>query len=217
MNEKIALVFDLDGVIVDSNPVHTEAWRQYLARHGLVIDGIEQRMHGKHNDAIVADFFGAPLDENEIFRHGAEKERVYRHLMQPQLGARILSGLREFLGKYRSQKMAVASNAEPANVNFVLDAAGLRRYFQVVIDGHSVAHPKPHPEIYLRAARELGVPPANCVVFEDSPAGIEAARQAGARVVGISTARCDSLPVDLEISDFTTPDLEPWLDQQEPR
>lgn len=217
MNEKIALVFDMDGVIVDSNPVHTEAWRQYLARHGLAVDHIEQRMHGKHNDAIVAGFFGAPLNDEEIFHHGAEKERVYRQLMQPQLEARILPGLREFLDKYRSQPMAVASNAEPANVDFVLDRARLRRYFQVVIDGHSVAHPKPHPEIYLRAARELGVPPADCVVFEDSPSGVEAARQAGTRVVGISTTRRNPLAVDLEISDFLNPDLERWLDQQEPR
>ncbi len=217
VNSKIALVFDMDGVIIDSNPVHTEAWRKYLAAHGLVIDQIDQRMHGKHNDAIVLDFFGGPLKEDAIFRHGAAKEQVYRDLMLPQLDSRIVTGVREFLHRHKAQRMAVASNAEAANVDFVLDRAGLRRYFQVVIDGHQVAHPKPDPEIYLRTSEALGVPTADCVVFEDSPAGVEAARRAGARVVGISTTHTGSLPVELEVENFSSPELERWLLEQEPR
>lgn len=217
MNSKIALVFDMDGVIVDSNPVHTEAWRRYLAAHGLVIDRIDQRMHGKHNDAIVADFFGRPMEQSEIFRHGAEKEQLYRQLMRPQLDARLVPGIREFLGCHQSQKMAVASNAEAANVDFVLDGAGLRRYFQVVLDGHQVAHPKPDPEIYLLVAQQLEVPTADCIVFEDSASGVEAARRAGARVVGINPARASSLAVDIEVGNFLDPDLQRWLLEQEPR
>jgi beta-phosphoglucomutase-like phosphatase (HAD superfamily) len=106
---------------------------------------------------------------------------------------------------------AVATNAEPANVDFVLDRANLRHHFRAAIDGHQVTHPKPHPEIYLKAAQALGVPPANCVIFEDSMTGVQAGLAAGIRVVGITTTHHELPGVSLLIPNFLHPSLETWL------
>jgi HAD superfamily hydrolase (TIGR01509 family) len=123
-------------------------------------------------------------------------------------------GLREFLERHRDLPMGVASNAEPLNVSFVLDELGLRHYFRVVVDGHQVNRPKPHPDIYLRAAELLETEPANCVVFEDSHSGAAAAVAAGMRVIGLRTT-FDNLPGTLlTIDNFLSGDLESWLQAQ---
>jgi beta-phosphoglucomutase len=143
--------------------------------------------------------------------HGAAKEQLFRETIGPVLNAALVPGLRAFLDRHPHQPLGVATNAEPENVDFLLDTARLRPYFRAVVDGHQVARPKPHPDIFLRAAELLGTPPKDCVVFEDSFTGIEAARAAGMAVVGVRTTH-DKLPgVDLEIRDFMSPALEPWL------
>ncbi|MFN7995610.1 MAG: HAD-IA family hydrolase [Bryobacteraceae bacterium] len=154
----IALVFDMDGVVVDSNPLHTEAWNQYNRRHGIDAGaGMAQRMYGKRNDQIVRDFFGEGLTDYEVAAHGSAKEELYRQMMGPQLAQSLVPGVRELLERHRGLPVALATNAEPANVDFVLDGSGLRLYFRVIVDGHQVTNPKPHPEIYLQAARLLGI------------------------------------------------------------
>jgi HAD superfamily hydrolase (TIGR01509 family) len=110
--------------------------------------------------------------------------------------------------------MAVATNAEPQNVDFVLDRAGLRQYFRVVVDGHQVSHPKPHPEIYLRAAELLGTAPANCIVLEDSHTGVAAARAAGMRVAGLGTTFVNLPGADVIADNFCNGILTSWLAQQ---
>lgn len=211
----LALLFDLDGVIVDSMPVHTEAWRVYMERLGIPCEDIERRMHGKHNDALVVEFFGNGLTADEIFLHGARKEALYREMMKADLSVRLLPGVAEFLERHQNTPMGVASNAERANVDFVLDGADLRRRFKVVVDGMQVKHPKPNPEIYLSTADQLHVDPKNCIVFEDSMVGVQAARSAGARVVGVeSHAPLEN--VDLRVHDFRDPLLEEWLCAQRP-
>lgn len=206
-----ALLFDLDGVIIDSMPLHTEAWEVYLKRFGKWTPDLERRMHGARNDQIVSAFLGEDLTPVQIFEHGAAKERLFREMMQPQLEAHIVPGLREFLAAEPDAPKAIASNAEPANIDFVLDGAGLRKYFQAVVDGHQVAHPKPFPDGYLRAAELLKTPPENCIVFEDSPTGVEAGRRAGMRVVGVGTHQGQLADVELMIPDFRDPRLMDWL------
>lgn len=206
-----ALIFDLDGVIVDSNPVHTEAWRVYLERLGIVREDIEPRMHGRRNDEIVAVFIGADLTREAIAAHGAAKEQLYREMMRTRLRAHLVPGVVDFLKYCESFPTGLASNAEPANIDFALDGLALRHYFTVIIDGHQVDRPKPFPDIYIRAAELLHVPPAQCVVFEDSPAGVAAALGAGARVIGVHTHPADLRGVDLLIRDFRDPSLKEWL------
>ena len=209
---KLALILDMDGVIIDSNQWHRKSWAEYNRRHGIETDeAMQQRMYGKRNDDIVRDFFGAQLPEAEVHGHGAAKERLYRDMIRPVLNENLVPGVREFLERHRDERIGMATNAEPANVEFLLEEARLRPYFRVVVDGHQVSNPKPHPDIYLRAAELLGATPPDCVVFEDSLTGIEAARAAGMAVVGVTTTH-DVLPrIDLEIRDFNSPHLEPWL------
>jgi HAD superfamily hydrolase (TIGR01509 family) len=131
--------------------------------------------------------------------------------MKPHVREKLIPGVSSFLDKHRGSPLGVASNAEPANVAFVLDEAGLRPYFSAVIDGHQVKHPKPDPEIYLRVAQQLGVAPAECVIFEDSETGIQAGTAAGSRVVAIRSSEVPLPPTDLSIRDFNDPLLYEWL------
>ncbi len=207
-----ALIFDLDGVIVDSNPVHVLAWERYLARWGRPLPPRPGALiFGRHNDEIVRALFGDWLSPEEVAAHGAAKEALYRELMRPVLRERLVPGVAEFLERWSALPMAVASNAERANVDFVLEESGLRPYFRVVLDGAQILRPKPDPEIYLEAAARLGVEPATCVVFEDSPSGVAAAEAAGAQVVGVCTTYKELAGVALAVRDFRDPELERWM------
>jgi HAD superfamily hydrolase (TIGR01509 family) len=209
----LAFIFDLDGVIIDSMPLHTEAWEAYLDRHGVTADELVARMHGRRNDEIVEVFFGGGLTPVQIHDHGAAKEKLFREMMQPRLAEHLVPGVLEFLEKYAHVPTGLASNAEPANIDSTLDGAGIRRHFDVIVDGHQVQRPKPFPDIYLRAAQLLGIPIGDCIIFEDSPTGIQAARDSGALVVGVKTHTGDLPPVDLMIDNFHDPGLEAWLDK----
>lgn len=219
----IALIFDMDGVIVDSNPWHRRAWEIYNRRFGIETDeAMHQRMYGKRNDEIVRDFFGAGLSEREVAGHGAAKESLYREMIEPRLEQSLVPGVTQFLLELNGVPKGLATNAEPANVDFVLDRARaggrpLRNLFQVVVDGAQVIRPKPAPDIYLRAAELLGADPRNCVVFEDSHTGVEAARAAGARVVGLRTTHKEFKNIGLAVDDFKSPELKPWLLAQKPQ
>jgi HAD superfamily hydrolase (TIGR01509 family) len=214
--EGLALIFDLDGVIVDSMPVHTQAWIRYLDGLGLPSDEIEHAMHGRRNDEIVTAVIGAHLGAEEVFAHGAAKEALFREMIGAELVNRLVPGVVEFLQTYRDAPLGLASNAEPANIDFVLEAAGLRGLFKTVVDGMQVERPKPFPDVYQKAAATLRVPPRNCIVFEDSPAGVAAARTAGARVVGVET-HAPLEDVDFRVRDFKAGELVEWLAAQRAR
>lgn len=210
----LALVFDLDGVIVDSMPVHELAWRRYLETLGFDGGDIPARMHGRRNDEIVRDFLGAEIDHDTVLAHGAAKERVFREMLGDRLRENLVAGIAEWLDHVEGAPMALATNAERANVDFTLDGAGLRRYFDVIVDGSEVSRPKPAPDVYLRAAELLKIAPHNCIVFEDSPVGVAAAVAAGMRVVGVRT---HSSPLDgivFSVANFLDPRLDGWLSAQ---
>ena len=215
----LALIFDMDGVLIESTGAHTRAWEEYLARHGIPSAGVMDKMLGKRNDQIVRLLWGPSLTEDEVFRHGAEKELLYRRIMGPVFEEHIVGGVREFVRAAHRLGVpcALATNAEPQNVDFVLDGAGLRDCFPVVVDGHQVQRPKPDPEVFLTAAARLGVPARNCIIFEDSPGGIEAARASGGRVVAVLTTLKEAPRADLAVRDFRDPSLLPWLSRQIPR
>jgi beta-phosphoglucomutase len=215
LNPELALIFDLDGVVIDSMPTHTLAWERYLEANDIDPANVEARMHGKRNDELVRDLFGSGLDDHAVFEHGAAKERLFRELIGATLEAKLVPGIREFLAAASERvPLAVGTNAEPANVDFTLDGAGIRQYFRAIVDGSQVTRAKPAPDVYLRGAELLGVDPANCIVFEDSPVGIRAARAAGMRVVGLLTHAATLADVDLAIRDFLNPQLPSWLSAQ---
>ena len=215
VNPGLAFLFDLDGVILDSMPLHTLAWERYLERNGIDPANIEARMHGKRNDELVPDLFGPHLTAAEIFEHGAAKERLFREMMGDWLESLLIPGVREFL-REASQHVPIAlgTNAEPANVEFILTGAGVRHYFRAIVDGAMVKHAKPSPDVYLKGAEILGVAPADCIVFEDSPVGIRAARSAGMRTVGLLTHAAHLEDVDAAVPDFLDPELARWLSSQ---
>jgi beta-phosphoglucomutase len=211
----LALVFDMDGVIVDSNPLHRESWARFNSRYGVsTTEAMQQRMYGRRNDEIIRDFFGGGLPPEEVAARGKAKEELYREMMGARVEEFLVPGIRQFLERHRDTPMGLASNAEPENVALVLDRAALRPYFRAVVDGHQVRHPKPHPEVYLRAAELLQVEPANCIVFEDSPAGVAAAVAAGMRVIGLSTTYGNLPGTHITIDNFLCSDLDPWLQSQ---
>ena len=207
-----AFLFDMDGVIVDSNPLHREAWVRFNSSHGIVTtEEMQQRMYGKRNDEIVQDFFGASLSADQVFAHGATKEALYRGLVGPLLPGALVPGLRQFLERHANVPTACATNAERANVEYVLRLGGIAEYFPVVVDGHQVQRAKPFPDIYLRAAELLGVRAANCLVFEDSYTGVAAGLAAGMKVVALRTTHRDFDGVALAVDDFLAPELEEFV------
>ena len=211
----IALIFDMDGVIVDSNPVHRQAWAAFNRRYGLeTTEEMLQRMYGRRNDQIVRDFYGEGITAEEVDARGRAKERLFREMMAGRTEEMLVPGLRAFLERHRDLPMGVGSNAEPENVAFVLDETGLGQYFRAVVDGHQVRHPKPHPEVYLRVAELLETEPAKCIVFEDSHSGAAAAVAAGMRVIGIRTTDGNLPGTSLTIDNFLSGDLEVWLRAQ---
>ena len=172
-------------------------------------------MHGKRNSELVRELISADLPPDVIFQHGAEKERLFREmLVNEDLSQYAIPGLHEFLERHRDVPKAVASNAEPQNIDFVLDRYRLRPYFPVTVNGMQVRRPKPFPDVFLEAARRLNTEPKSCIVFEDSPTGVAAARAAGMRVVGVETTPTTFEGIDLRIGDFVDPALEPWLSAQ---
>jgi len=202
----------MDGVILDSNPAHREAWVRFNRGFGLdTTEAMFQFMYGKRNDEIVRHFFGGGLTAEEVARRGAGKERLYRELAAGKVESMLTPGLRAFLDRHAGTPMAIASNAESANVEFVLRESGLAPYFRAIVDGGQVSRPKPFPDVYLRAAELIETPPSRAIVFEDSRSGVEAARAAGMKVVGISSTHRELPGAELMIADFLSGELESWL------
>jgi HAD superfamily hydrolase (TIGR01509 family) len=214
-NHQCAMIFDLDGVLIHSMPLHVLAWERYLRGLGIQTADVERRMHGKRNAELVRDLISDQLSEEVIFGHGAAKERLFRQMvLETGIEKHRIPGVMEFLERHADVPKAVGSNAEPANIDFVLDRLGLRKFFAVTVNGLEVSRPKPFPDIYLEAAARLKAAPRDCIVFEDSPTGVDAARAAGMRVIGVETTPTEFQGVDLHIKDFLDPRLESWLQTQ---
>jgi HAD superfamily hydrolase (TIGR01509 family) len=141
---------------------------------------------------------------------------MYRDMLREGLGENLVAGIAEWLEHVSGAPVALATNAERTNVDFVLDGGGLRPYFRAIVDGSQVERPKPAPDVYLRAAELLDIPPRNCIVFEDSPVGVAAAVTAGMRVVGVLTHAEALEGVRFSIVNFLDARLDAWLSAQRP-
>ncbi|MBK8988563.1 MAG: beta-phosphoglucomutase family hydrolase [Chloroflexi bacterium] len=193
MNQYEAFIFDMDGTLIDNMPYHIRAWLSLFAQLGLEMTEAEfhHRLSGKTNAETVREMLGTDAPTAEIARLTKQKELHYRAIYAPQL--RPVAGLLAFLQRSRDAglKTAVATSAGPDNITFILERLGLMETFTAVVGAHDVQNGKPHPDIFLTAAQRLRVDPAACLVFEDSHAGIEAARRAGMDVVVITTGLTD--------------------------
>ena len=208
-----AFIFDLNGTMIDDMAYHTKAWR-HLLNHELgghfSWDEVKAQMYGKNSEVINRLFGPGKFSAAEMDRLALEKEKRYQQEFFPHL--QLLPGLPEFLARAHAQNipMAIGSAAIPFNIDFVLDNLHIRHYFQVVVSADDVVLSKPHPETFLKAAAQLQVAPADCLVFEDVPKGVEAARNAGMAAVVLTTthepAEFAALPnVRHFAADFTDP------------
>jgi beta-phosphoglucomutase len=195
------VLWDLDGTIVDSAELHYLAWREALRALGHEHTREEfARGFGKRNDLVVRDLLGDALPADAACLLIEDKETRYRRLVRER-GLKPLPGVAEWLERLRGGgfRQALASSAPPANIEVSLEALGLGRYLDAVVSAEEVGHGKPDPAIFLEAARRLGVPPARCVVVEDAPAGLEGARRAGMRSVGLLSDHHSKLEADLVV------------------
>jgi beta-phosphoglucomutase len=180
----------MDGVLVDSASYHNQAWQATFAGEGIPFDSEDmRRTFGWRNDSIIADIAGPGLPPERVEAIATAKEQRFREIVQRE-GIATLPGVREWLrGLHdRGIPQAVVSSAPRENITVVLQAAGVAGFFQALISGDEVVRGKPDPQTYLLAAQRLGVPPSACVVVEDAPAGVEAARRAGMACLAVTTS-----------------------------
>lgn len=205
-----AVVFDLDGTLVDNMALHAAAFAEFMTRRGLPpLDETQRaRLDGKRNTDIFPDLFGRELPREELVSVSEEKESVYRTLSRGRLSP--LAGLERLLEILAANgiPVAVATSGPAENVRHTLAQLGLAARITMIVRGDEVPRGKPHPDIFLAAAARLGVPPAECVAFEDAPAGVAAARAAGMVCVALTTSfsedalRAAGSAPDYVISDF---------------
>lgn len=210
-----AVVFDLDGTLVDNMPWHGQAFDAFVARHGLpAMDmAMRERTDGKRNREIFAMLFGRPLSEAEYAALEDEKEGMYRALSRGRL--QPLRGLVRLLDRLAALGIAagVATSGPKANVAHTLGELGMGDRFGVIARGDQVEHGKPAPDVFLHAARLLGVDPSECLAFEDAPLGVAAALAAGMRCVAVtSTYAADVFAAAAVPPHAIHADFDDWLD-----
>ena len=181
-----AVLWDVDGTLIDSSEYHWLSWRDALAAENFPITREQfAATFGQRNDEILRGYFPGHTRE-DLARVGDAKEERYRELIRAR-GIELLPGVRRWLDRLRCEGwlQAVASSAPRLNLDAIMSALGLEKYFAAVASAEDVTAGKPDPQVFLAAARKLAVAPARCVVVEDAPAGTEAARRAGMRSVGV--------------------------------
>lgn len=182
-----AVLWDLDGTLIDSEEYHWCAWKDALAAEGVEITR-EQFLatFGHRNDSVVPSLLGRPAAPEEIARIGDSKEAAYRRMVMER-GIEPLAGAAEWVRRLRRDgwKQAVASSAPRANIDCVLQVMKLASCFDALVSAEDVRRGKPDPEVFLTAAARLGVDPSRAIVVEDAAAGVESARRAGMRCIGV--------------------------------
>lgn len=184
------MIFDIDGTIVDNMHLHAEAFGVFADRHGLPALTREDRarLDGRRNSEIFPILFKREVGRDEWQAYEREKEGLYRELSKGRLLP--MKGLHALLDRLVKERipMALATSAPQPNVAHTLAELGLAEAFSIIVRGDEVARGKPAPDVFIEAARRLGVDAADCLVFEDAPMGIEAAHAAGMRVVALTTS-----------------------------
>lgn len=198
-----ATLWDLDGTIIDSHEYHWLSWREALAAEGILLERPQfDATFGQRNDITLRAWLGWAAAEADILRIAEAKEVRYRRLVRTRR-IELLPGVETWLERLRAAgwRQALATSAPRANVDAILETLGIGHYFAAMITAEDVTRGKPEPDVFLAAARAVAVPVYRCVVVEDAPAGVEAARRAGMRCIGVGPHHAD-LPADL-----TTPSL----------
>jgi beta-phosphoglucomutase len=185
-----AFLFDLNGTMIDDMQFHLKAWYHILNDDlgaNLGWEETKSHMYGKNSELLIRIFGKDRFTIEEMDHLSLEKEKRYQQEYKPHL--QLIPGLQQFLEKAHAMNipMAIGSAAIMFNIDFVLDNLNIRKYFKTIVSADDVTISKPHPETYLKCAQLLGVDAANCLVFEDAPKGVEAAKNAGMPSVVLNT------------------------------
>ena len=186
-----ALIFDMDGTMVESMSHHAQSWLLFAQRHGLTIDlpDLMRRTNGRNGIECMRELFQCDLDEAKAQSLIAEKEHIYRGIFGPVFAE--VAGFKAFYAQANAMKLktGIGSAGDRHNIAFVMDQLMLPMPPLAIVGGDEGLAGKPDPAIFLEVASRLQAHPQGCIVFEDSPFGIEAARRAGMRAVAICTSQ----------------------------
>jgi len=193
MTKNKACIFDLDGVLVDTASYHYMAWKK-LANH-LGFDFTEkenEKLKGINRLAslnLILEWAGVSVAADSLAELADRKNNWYVNMIENMTEENLLPGTKDFLQLLRKSGYKLALGSSSKNARLILDKTKIAGYFDAIIDGTSVSESKPDPTVFLEGAKLLGVDPENCVVFEDAVAGIEAAKNAGMKVIGVGSSR----------------------------
>lgn len=203
---KKAVIFDLDGVIVSTDECHYQGWKRMADEEGIYFDrSINQRLRGvsrMESLEIVLEKASKEFTEEQKLEMATRKNNYYRELLDSLSPSDILPGVSKVLDSLKSKGIKVAIGSSSKNTPYILQKIGLSEFFDAVADGNEISKSKPDPEVFLLAAKKLGIDPGDCVVVEDAYAGIDAAKAGGMKAVGVGFAQ------DYERADYAASDLE---------
>lgn len=186
---KRAVIFDMNGVIVDDERIHQESWRQFCQRHNFHIteDEFKHNVFGRTETETFQYLFHREIPPEEMQKYLTERVTIAMDIFRPKLAP--TQGIVGFIQSLHKDgiPLAIATSARKPYTSFILDGLDLRKYFSAVVTAEDIIKGKPDPEIYLKAAEELHIAPALCIAVEDSLSGIKAAKAAGMKVIGITT------------------------------
>lgn len=205
MGKLKAVIFDLDGTLLDNNEYHLKAWKKYLHDEQIEIsdEDFKKNISGRTNRDAVNHIFKKELSEEESSKYYLKKEEIYREMYAGDIAP--IKGLPEFLKELAENDIpiALATSGIQVNIDFMFEHVDVKKYFREIVKAQDITNGKPDPEIFLKTAEKLGISPRNCIVFEDSLPGVEAGKAAGMKVVALTT----SLPAEeLEIADLVIDD-----------
>lgn len=198
--ETRAVIWDVDGTLIDSMEYHWLMWRDALAAEGVALTRERfEESFGQRNDAVISLFLGRAATPEEVARIGEAKESRYRNAVRTR-GIELLPGVARWLRRLKAEgwRQAIASSAPPANIEAIVETLDLAQFFDAIVSAEDVPRGKPDPAIFLEAARRLEAAPARSVVMEDAHAGIEAARRAGMKSIGVLSTH-EKLDADISV------------------
>jgi len=201
-----AVIFDLDGTMLDNNSYHLSAWRQYLTDIGIQIsdEAYRKYINGRTNKDAIEYIYQRNMTSEEAMVYTLEKEAVYRRIYEPFIKpVEGLTALLEFLQAH-NLPIGIATSGIRVNIDFMFDHIPIRKFFSAIINSEHITHGKPHPEIFLKTAEALQVSPEYCLVFEDAAVGVKAAKAAGMNVVALTTTQtaAELVESDMIIKNF---------------
>jgi len=185
----LGIIFDWDGVIIDSSRQHEESWERLAKEEGKALPSNHfTEGFGRKNEWIIPTLLKWTDDADEIHQLSLRKEAIYREVVVEK-GLVALPGVADFLQRLKAAGIpnCVGSSTHRANIDTIMGVLGFEGLFGGIVTAEDVSHGKPDPEVFLKAAAKTGCPPEHCIVFEDAMAGIEAARAGGMKVVGVAT------------------------------